>query len=362
MTTTYGVISDMHGFDIRLLPATIDLLKNLEVNSLVLEGDVCGERSGHNPRDYFATVLNIAGESGLETFVLPGGHDTVDIWEPAMDHFTKKYSNLICAIHNPKVENDDHHLVFLPGSDISPAHSAYRGYSITDRDATGFYDTVIDNKKMTFWSTNMNDLKKLVTDPDKTILFSHIPRRFNNASLENAVDLAEFGVVQKDFYMDIIRYSDGTEQVKISPNKNKKIIFKPFASVLNHIKDDPYLKDTILPVDLASYIATNCDPKGEYIDLKKENRGNEQLRLLLKELNIKKHITGHFHESAGRATDNDGNSVNSDTFVPELFYNASCMDRLMVGMVSVNGINVAYENINLREYFKPDVAPSNQKK
>ena len=47
-----------------------------------------------------------------------------------------------------------------------------------------------------------------------------------------------------------------------------------------------------------------------------------------------------------------GNVVKEGMFVPSLFYNASCMDRLMVGMISVDGNKVAYRNIDLRNYFK----------
>ena len=38
---------------------------------------------------------------------------------------------------------------------------------------------------------NMNDLKKMVSDPEKTILFSHVPRKFDNS--ETGVDMAELG-------------------------------------------------------------------------------------------------------------------------------------------------------------------------
>src|SRR3989338_3995093 len=111
MTKTYGVISDLHCIDMRVLLPTLQILKDEEVHALVLNGDLVGERSGYNPTDYFATVLDIVGKSALETFVLPGSHEEVRIFEPVMDHFAKKYGNIINTFDNRHVDKGDHHLI-----------------------------------------------------------------------------------------------------------------------------------------------------------------------------------------------------------------------------------------------------------
>lgn len=308
MTTTYGVISDLHGIDIRAIHPTIQVLINEEVDALVLNGDIFGERSGYNPRDYLATVLDLVGKSGLETYVLPGSHEEVDVFEPVLAHFVQRYSNLVNTFDNPRIDKNDHHLVFLQGSDWRNGEAVQHGYSLEDQHDSGIYN----NEGAHIRIANMNDLKKLVAEPDKTIVFSHVPRKFDNPN--TGADMAEFWEIQQAFQF-------GNQMCEAG---------------------------SIFP-GLTGY---GLAKQGAPIKLKKENRGNESLRKLYEELGVKFNITGHFHESAGRATDVSGNSVKRGLFVKELFYNASCMDRLMVGMLSVADGKVAYENVNLQQYFK----------
>jgi Icc-related predicted phosphoesterase len=349
MTTTYGIISDMHERDARVLAPTLKAMKDEEVDALIFNGDLFGERfvKEHNLNQvqYPATLMDIIGKSGMEAYILPGSHETTKVWEPVADFFTKKYGNIICALHNPKIEKEDHHLVFLPGSDVATPESANKGYVLGTDMPTGLYEMGNNGTKDVFQYTNMLDLKKMVTNPDKTILFGHIPKKFNN--IESAVDVAEFGLVKEDFYADFVSYADDIQQVKVSPKKNNNVIIYRPIPVTQHIKDEYFPKDAIVSIAFASYLAKNGAP----VELKKENRGNETLGMVIKNTGINKHITGHFHESAGRATDNDGNIIEAGTFVPELFYNASCMDRLMVGLVSISDGKIAYENMDLRKYL-----------
>ena len=156
------------------------------------------------------------------------------------------------------------------------------------------------------------ELDIITIAPDKTLVFSHVPRKFNNP--EESVDMAEFWETQQQFRL-------GEQVCEIG---------------------------SIFPGPAGYGLAKQGAP----IKLKRENRGNEILSLIYTELGITKNITGHFHESAGRANDSEGCAVQEGLFVPTLFYNAACMDRLMVGMVSVDGVKVAYENVNLQKYLK----------
>ncbi len=304
MTKTYGVLSDLHRIDINAVLPIIQILKDEEIDALVLNGDIAGERSGYDTQEYTAALLDMAGKSGLETYILTGSHEKVHLFEPVFAHFAKRYGNIINTFENQKIENEDHHLVFLQGSDSRAGDAIHHGYSLEDKNESGVYK----NKDAYIRVVNMNDLKKLVSDPDKTIVFSHIPRRFDN--IEACVDMAEFWETQQAFRLG--------EQIC------------PVGSVF--------------PSSIGHALAE----KGAPIKLKKENRGSETLKAIYEELGVTKNVTGHFHESAGRANDLEGKTVEEGLFVKTLFYNASCMDRLMVGMVSVNDSKAAYENINLK--------------
>ncbi len=309
MSKTYGIISEMHSIDPRILEIVINILKQEEADSLILNGDISGERSGIKTADYLATVLDIAGRSNLETYVLPGSHEQVQEFEPILSFFSKKYSNLINILQNPRIEFSDHHLVFLPGSDFRAGDALDKGYSLEVQNKAGLYK---DDKENYFRVINMNGLEKFVSDPGKTILFSHIPRKFDG--LESCVDVAEFGEVTQQFELD--------------------------KDIIN--------KGTILPIQMAYQLKQQDHP----ITLKKENRGNKSLKEIYEKLGIKKNITGHFHDSAGRANDSKGNPIEEFLFVDELFYNASYMDNLKAGIITIADNKITYENINIKNYIK----------
>ncbi len=306
MTTTYGVISDLHAIGIQVVPHVIEILKHEEVDALVLNGDLFGERSGVHPQQYLATLLDIAARSGLETYVLPGSHEEVHIFEPVLLHFTQKYGNIIDTFNNPKIVRGDHHLVFLQGSDWRAGGALQHGYSLGDGQDSGFYP----NEKGFLRVVNISDLQTLVTEPERTIVFSHVPRRFDTP--ETGVDMAEFWETQTEF-------QSGDQ---ISP------------------------VGSIFPGPVGIQLARDGAP----VKFKRENRGNEDLRRVYDALGISKGVTGHFHESAGRATDAAGVPVEEGVFASSFFYNASYLDQLLVGMVSVNDTKVAYENFDFKKY------------
>ena len=308
MTITYGILSDLHGIDIRAVEPTIQILKKEGIEALVLNGAIFGERSGINPQQYLGMVLQIAGKSNLETYVLSGSHEEFNLFDPVINSLSSRYGNLINVFRNPCIDKDDHHLIFLPGSDWRAGDAVQHGYSLEDQNETGVYN----NQGGHIMVINMNDLKKMVSDPEKTILFSHVPRKFDNS--ETGVDMAEFWETQQTF-----RIGDHVCEI-----------------------------GSIFPGPVGYQLLEQGAP----IILKRENRGNETLRAIYEQLGITKNITGHFHESAGRACDSNGQTVEEGLFVPSLFYNASCMDRLMAGMLSVDGARVAYENVDLKKYFR----------
>jgi hypothetical protein len=270
MATTYGVISDMHFIPLECLPPVIEVLKGLEADALVLNGDLSGENT--NFKDYLPNVFDIAGKSGFESYFTLGNHDNREDFIELIKYFSDKYPNLLNTLKYPVVEEEDHDLLFL-----SPSHN----------------------------------LTKLITRPDKTICFSHYPQKFKT---ERGVDFARFYELEKTFKLD-----DGA---KIE-------------------------RGTILTEDYGKEL----EGRGAQVKLRKENRGMEKLGGLYKELGINKVVSGHFHESAGKFHDSLENQIEEGLFVNELFVNASCLDNLIVGMVTIDGSKVAYEKVNLRDYI-----------
>lgn len=304
---TYGVMSEFHSVQIwKAIDRIVETLKGLEVDAFILNGDLSGENSGAKPMDYIATVLQSLGKSGLEIYVTPGSHEEVQEFEPVLEYFGKKHSNIINTSNTQKIKCGDHDLIFLPGSDSMPEHISKRGYIIEDQDKSGLYETDIGT--LVRITNAEEDLKNLVTRAEKTIVFSHIPPKFNK---DNCVDIAEFWEVNKPFRLN-------GEDVKPGGIFNKNIGYE-------------------------------LEKKGAPISLKRMNRGNETLKKTYEILGITKNITGHFHESAGNANDMKGDPVEEGSFVNNLFYNASHMDRLIVGMVTVNDSKVAYENVDLKK-------------
>ena len=343
MVRKYGIISELHGINIKAVPATLELLKSKGVDALICNGDLFGERSGYNPQEYFATVLEVAGRSGLEAYIMPGSHETVLTFETVLKHFSKKYGNIVNTFENPRVDCNGHHLVFLPGSDWRAGEANEHGYSLEATNQTGIYQ----NEGGLLRVINMNDLKKLVSDPDKTIVFSHIPKKFD--SPETGVDMAHF-FQGRVYHLDAEDMSQWTftEMSVIPGSVRKEAIEKQHRTKVFGLADS---EDYILSEAIKIIQKEDVERWQVFVE-KKENRGNENLGKIYYELGVRKNITGHFHESAGRATDVMGNIITPWTFSSELFYNASCLDRLMIGILTVNDEKVAYENINLQDYFK----------
>lgn len=326
METKYGIISDIHR-DPRIIIPTINVLKKVGADKLILNGDIGeAQETLKQSQDYVAVILDAVGKSGLETFIQPGSHETVQSYKPVLDFFMDKYYNLIDTIENSKTTAKGHDLVFIPGSDWVSGGEFRIGkeldsgiYIKTEKGAVEFtdekYETLAKqgNAKGIFYYKNMNDIKDDIDDPKKTVVVCHVPRKFNG--LETCVDMAEFGEAMDNFGLN-----------------NK-----------------PVEKGSVFPI----YIAQKMKDAGAPIVLKKENRGNEDLKNLYEELGITKAITGHFHESGHRANDSYGNQVKQGEFVNDLFWNSGWLDVGQTGILIVNDeAKISYQNINLKDYIK----------
>ncbi|MAG20430.1 hypothetical protein CL618_03285 [archaeon] len=321
----YGIISDIHRIPVSSVEIAKDMLMEQGVDKLILNGDV-GDRKESIPasQNHLGSILTIVGESGLETFVQPGSHETLLAFGPVIDHFSDTYP-MIDTTKDPKSEQPDHDLVFLLGSDFLCGGEYEMGNEIpsgryikTEKGLLQFetldqYMHAIQQgyRQGAMQYANMQDLRDLVTDPDKTVVVCHVPRKFDN--LETAVDVAEFGEATEDFKL-------GEQEIQ---------------------------KSSIFPGPVAEQVIQAGYP----VTLKRENRGNEELRDLYTELGITKAVTGHFHESFHRAHDLNCNPLPQRQLTDELFWNASCLDLGAIGILTVEDNKVAYENLKLHEHL-----------
>ena len=162
------------------------------------------------------------------------------------------------------------------------------------------------------FDSNMNDLKLSVKEPEKTIVVCHIPKKFDN--IDTCVDMARFGLVTRGFKL------------------NGKLIEK----------------DSIFLIDSTRRVASLGAP----VEIREENRGNEELGKLYNEIGIRKAVSGHFHESSHRANNSRGEHVKQGEYTTDLFWNSGCLDFGHCGVLTVRDNQVRYENVDLRNYRK----------
>ncbi len=292
METTYGIISDIHAtHPSNVLGAITLLTQRLGAEKLILNGDIIGERSGFNPQEYLATVLKAAVDTGVEVYAQERSHEEIALAQPVFNHFSSTSSNFIDACQNPVVDGMGHRLIFLPGSDwhaVNPKHGLHRIDEVPSF-ASGFYQT----EEGPVHLANIADIAKYTRDPQRTIVVSHIPRAFEGP-IETAVDMAYF-----------------------AEKEDKSLM--PGVVVESMIKQQ--FGDSISDADIRLIAAQNG------FTMKREHRGNQKLRAAFEQAGISKAISGHFHESAHRAHDRQGQPLNIGEYHGELFWMASYADE-----------------------------------
>ncbi len=293
--TIYGIISDIHQRR-KEIPMALDALVKQGAHKIIVNGDV---------GDDFKTIaytFECLAKLEIEVYIQPGSHEELEAYQPIADYFSAKHPFIIDTVRNNKIENLDHSLIFVPGSDLVCGGE----YNIVPPNGpkTGLYQTKENNLVKIF---NIKDLESIVTVPEKTIIICHIPRKFE--SIDTGVDVAEFGEVSKDFY-------DGIKCIR---------------------------KGSIYPIKIASRAIAIGYP----VIIKRENRGNTHLKKMYDKLGITKSISGHFHESAHRACDSYGKFVPQKTPTNNLFWMASYLDGMKVGVLIVDNHKVSYQNISL---------------
>ncbi|MBS3092958.1 hypothetical protein J4456_00055 [Candidatus Pacearchaeota archaeon] len=353
--TTYGFISDIHE-DPRIINPLLEALVQKGVEKLIVNGDIGGNYGSlENSQAYTAFILNEIGKTGLECYVQPGSHETLLGYSPVIEHFSQKFRNIIDVIKSPKVEQKEHTLVFLPGSDFTCGGEYFIGKD--EKISTGnfvrseagilslFRDWNQYNICMkyggvsAFHFSNMNDLRSLVTEPEKTIAICHVPRKFD--TVERGVDVAHF--------YESREYSKGKEEYQ------SKGVFPAvaFNSALAQRDNTPIYRSNTAENDIEAAVKTEMWTRGldilKILVEQKTNRGNKDLKQLYEQLGITKAVSGHFHESSHRTHDSKGNYIPEKTPTKELFWNSGHGDKGLAGLLFVDGEEVCYENVRLEK-------------
>ena len=76
------------------------------------------------------------------------------------------------------------------------------------------------------------------------------------------------------------------------------------------------------------------------------------MRDVYEELGINKAVSGHFHEASHRANDSYGNHVEEGKKVTDLFWNSGHLDIGHTGILTVDGEQASYQNIDLKDHIK----------
>lgn len=341
----YGILSDMHEADPRLAGLAIDIFKKKNVDGVVLNGDLVGDRfRGLKTGEYLSCILSYAASSGLETYVLPGSHESVLEFERIVGQFQKSFPNIVYAVEKPKAEKKGHSLVFLGGSDWRPTLTLDTGFAIDEKTTSGLYDTGGGNALRVL---NINDLRRTVTEPESTILFSHVPRKFSHGG---AVDEAHFiESIDFDFRLGEGKAYSRTTGVRPAIQLVMEYLKKEGKPIMGYGGANPS-EEAITKFASKHAKAAGTDVLEVFVE-KKENRGNEALKKLYGDLKITKNVTGHFHEANGKAHDGSGVKVKEKRLTEELYWMASYVDGLLAGLLTVSGKEVSYQNIGLKKYL-----------
>jgi Icc-related predicted phosphoesterase len=367
--TKYGIISDVHE-KIGLVKVAIENFKSQGVTKLILNGDISSinAQSQDEAQKYFAHILGTAAQSGLETFVQPGSHETIDVYEPVLNFFASRYNNIIDTKLNPKIEFDSHHLIFIPGSDVNgigeysfgnnpnlPTSKYVRTKEeLIQIDDYGEFVAMLQNGQIPniegiMEYKNINDVRNLVTDPDKTIVICHVPRNFNGVS--NGVDVAHF-IESYSLDMRLASYISNpklkekfihaTKIVPAETSVGQKLLSRQDSM---KIKNGNFSEDEIISFGMR-YSLMNAQPVIEFNVEKFENRGNNELKTLYQELGITKAVNGHFHEASHNAHDSKGIFIPQNTLVNELYWNSGHMDNRHTGILTIKDNAVSYQNLD----------------
>ncbi len=312
-----GLVTDNHCRE-NMMGRLADALKAQNPDAVVFMGDI--PPLENPPKDWTAEKIRnwqtIAtyktferlNTIGVPVFVIPGNHDDYRLYEGVFIDLEEKdengepgLDNIIDAaylgIYGFSKNGNSLDLVFVPGAENQSS------FLINEKCSTGAYRVLPDGRVESLYAknlgkllkgeqasfdaedgdhlvyiTNPNDLKGIVTAPEKTVVFSHQPPMIGG---DDSIDCS-IGVMAK--------------QQVLGPN-------------------GPEYSDAFLVGPMAQQILMEKKAKPVI-----GHAGSGLLAKVFKELGIKKGFSGHIHEAAG-IVDMQGRPIKEGEYAKELFGN-----------------------------------------
>lgn len=284
-----GVVSDLHGNLENAKRASKELEGKIDV--LLITGDLTGNFS---PFISGRAVLRAFKNIKVPKFVMSGSHEPVNVYEDIMAGFLDFHD---CIREPNRVKSlNGYDLLFLPGSDWNSELGEFRIYKNKEK---------LEKEKEKLPDLNwrfffIEELQKYLKNPEKTILISHIPPKFEG---KEAIDRAEF-----------------TEAVFEGKDNEG---YEPGSEELEEIDEEVEMK------------------------VREENVGNRALKEFIRKQGIKKLICGHIHEAGGRAQGLDGSLIDEEKYSEEFFYNVGALEKGLAGVVTLKGNKAKYSKIQV---------------
>ncbi|HII13491.1 MAG TPA: DUF1456 family protein [Nanoarchaeota archaeon] len=324
-----GLISDVHHSPEHVARG-IQKLRGLGVERLILNGDIGEAGELEESQAFSAQILEAVGQSGLESYVQPGSHETLSGYGVIVDLLSQKYGNIIDMTRESAIDIAGHRLLFLPGSDAHSGGEYHVGkdissgrYALTENgvvhiDSFQTLQILLHDKKVQgmIQYKNIQDLVSLVENPERSIALCHVPALFPIG--QRGVDFAYFAT-------------------------NAEAGFIPGYVLERQIHDLVVKKEGR---EVSREELDNIARQNGYT-FHKKNVGNKELRQFLDQLGIRYAVNGHTHESGHHAHDRNGQSVPEYVPASELFWNSGCFDQGQMGILSVDTKGVSYQNVRL---------------
>ncbi len=292
-------------------------IKTHKLDGIFLNGDLNADADTiKKDTESIRRVIRTALKLNVPVYVMPGSHEPVKTYRDALKTFKNNKLVFDCTEeHNRRIAVDDWDLIFLPGSDSLTPHGQF-GLTLNNKTKKAYkkwkksHGYNIDHYEI----FTLQDFVSLVKNPHKTLMITHPPPKFN---AKNAIDVANFGLVTENFIINkqIISKKEVVKEIKKTGERFG--VFEE-GTILGNINIVRRLIKIGLPV----------------IE-KKQNVGNEFLKIVLMKMKIRKLVCGHIHESGGRACDSRGNRVRSGKWSRELFFNAGPVNEGRAGIITL---------------------------
>jgi len=316
-----GTITDLHG-NLKVLPKILKKLSENKIDILVLGGDIPYE----GEKNSLLKILKKCLKLRKTIFIIPGSHEGFEDYEEQLKKLKSKL--IINGAKKLKTKSFGYDFVFLPGSDYLASTGQYvLTYSISNikKQKNKFKKNSHYFLHKKFRAFQIEKISKLIKNPEKTILISHIPCHFKS---KYGIDLAEFGKVLRNFYFK-------KEHLKFD-------IFKKSLKEEMH-KKNKVSKKYVFTKDAAKLLIRFGYP----INIEKKNVGNKYITRLIKQKKIKKFICGHIHESGNRACNSNGMEVKQNKFSEELFLNSGHAEKGYFSIVILKENKARYIKIKV---------------